>query len=75
MGEYPVQIAEPEPYRMSEKKRRILGEEIQGMVDKGVLEKCQDSEGQYISNVFLKLKPSGKFPMILDLSVLKGDLS
>lgn len=71
----PVQLAEPEPYRMSGEKWRIIGEEIQLLLNKGVLEKCEDSEGQFISNVFLKPKPNGKFRMILDLSVIKGDLT
>lgn len=60
---------------MSGNKRKLIGQEIQALLKKGVLEKCSDSEGQFISNVFIKLKPSGKYRMILDLSVLKGDLT
>lgn len=71
----PEQNGEPEPYRMSDKKRKIIGEEILLLLEKGVLEKCQDSEGQFISNVYLKPKPNRKLRMILDLSILKGDLT
>lgn len=42
---------EPEPYRMSGNKRKLIGQEIQTLLKKGVLEKCFDSEGQFISNV------------------------
>lgn len=40
-----------------------------------MLERCQEAEGQFISNVFLKPKPNAKYHMILDPSILKGDLS
>lgn len=71
----PKQTSEPEPYRMSGEKRNIISSEIQNLLAKGVLERCQETEGQFISNVFLKPKPNGKYRMILDLSILKGDLS
>lgn len=60
----PHQLAEPEPYRMSGQKKEIIGGEIKSLLKKGVLEECQDSEGQFISNVFWKPKPNGKFQMI-----------
>lgn len=60
---------------MSAQKRLVIGEEVNSLLLKGVLEKCSDSEGQYVSNVFLKPKPNGKYLMILDLSKFKGDLT
>lgn len=61
-------------YKMSAKKRQIIGEEIATLLRKGVLEHCVETEEQLISNVFLKAKPNGKYRMILDLSRLKEDL-
>lgn len=72
--EVPHQEAEPEPYRMSAERVKFIDQEIISLEKKGVLEPCVDSEGQYISNIFLKPKPNGKFRMILDLSALKGEM-
>ena len=40
---------------------------------KNVLELGQDEEGQSISNVFMRPKPNGRIPLILDLSDLNAD--
>lgn len=64
----PEQVKDPPPFAMSYKKKMILTEEIAKLVDKGVLENTNSSSGQFVSNVFLVLKPNNKHRMILDLS-------
>lgn len=54
---------------------KFLDGEIPRLLLLKVLEKCEAIEGQYISNIFLKPKPNGKFRMTLDLSDIKPDLT
>lgn len=56
-------------------KQKFLDGEILRLLELRVLEKCHPEEGQYLSNIFLKPKPNGKFCMILDLSNIKPDLT
>lgn len=65
--EVPEQIEEPEPYRMSVGKQDYIDREIELLLGKGILESCEECRGQFVSNVFLKPKPNGKFQMILYL--------
>lgn len=55
-------------WALSSSKKEILSQEIQKLVDKGVLEKTKPSQDQFVSNVFLVPKPNNKNRLILDLS-------
>ena len=66
--ENPIQIKEPFPYRLSQQEKVAADLEIDKLLQKQVLEIVQDSEGQVISNIFLRPKKDGNFRMILDLT-------
>lgn len=61
-------------FRHSEKSRKLISEEVKAQNGRGVLEEIRDSDGQFISNIFIRPKPNGKVRLILDLSDLKVDL-
>ena len=68
--EWPEQEREPFPYRLAENERVYVNGEIDRMVEKGVLERVDPVQGQFLSNIFLRPKPNGQFRMILDLTEL-----
>ena len=68
--EVPVQLREPHPYKLSVKECNFAEEELDRLLEKGVLETTDPSAGQVVSNIFLRPKKDGKFRMILDLTWL-----
>ena len=66
----PVQHYEPRPIQFSEHEKGIIDGEIATLLSKGVIVECLESEGQYISNIFIREKKDGSFRMILNLSTL-----
>ena len=59
LHELPLQEAVPEAFCMSKSKKDLITNVIKEHLEKGIIEKCTPTEGQYISNVFLKPKPYG----------------
>lgn len=43
------------------------------LLEKQVIQQCEDQEGQVVSNVFLRPKPNNKFRLILDLNQFNKD--
>jgi len=66
----PVQSKKPREIKLSEKERSAVSEEIDSMLSKGVISKAEPSEDQFLSNVFVRPKPEGKFRFILNLKEL-----
>lgn len=66
--EIPGQEEEPRPFKLSKNQMRNLDVEIEGLLNKGVIEPCIEEQGQVVSNVFLRPKPNNKFRLILDLN-------
>ena len=64
----PIQLKEPNAYRLSEIEKQAADLEIEKLIQKGVLEQVEDSQGQVLSNIFLRPKKDGSFRMILDLT-------
>lgn len=48
----------------------MISTEIESLLDKAVLETAEHSEGEFLSNIFLRKKKSGKYRMILNLKEL-----
>ena len=73
--ETPYQNIVPKPTIFNKNETEILDLEIKSLLDKGAIEETQHSEGQFISNIFLREKKNGKFRTIInlkDLNYLKG---
>ena len=66
----PIQVREPFPFRMGNEETIFVNEEIKRLLSMEVLKIVHEEEGQWISNIFLRPKPNGKFRMILDLTEL-----
>ena len=65
----PLQINEPKLV-FSDSEISNLSLEISKLVEKGAVEKCVDTEGQFLSSFFLVPKPDGSFRFILNLKKL-----
>lgn len=71
---WPIQTEFPRPYRMNVEQSKFIDEELEALVNKGVIESVEDPSGHYVSNIFLRPKPNGSFRMIIDLSLLNNDI-
>ena len=54
------------------KEKEIVNNEVQKLLDKGVIEKTQKSEGDKISNIFIRLKKDKSYRVIINLKNLKS---
>jgi hypothetical protein len=70
--ETPYQWREPSPFSLSSKENEILDNEIHAMWNKGAIEMCTDSPGQFISNMFIVEKAGGKFRPVINLKELNN---
>ena len=66
---FPVQFAVRET-KFNKNEGEIMDIELQKLIDKGVIEETEHSEGEYISTVFLRPKKDGKYRLILNLKQL-----
>lgn len=64
----PYQGVEPQPIRFSENEQILMQEAVDSLIDKNVVEKCQEESFQFVSNIFWVPKTNGKVRIILDLS-------
>ena len=64
----PDQPVPPFPFRLSEEEREIMDNEIQKLQIKGIVRQITHTDGEFLSNVFLRPKTNGEFRMILDLT-------
>lgn len=79
---YKIQFDKP-VFQLSTPKEPIRSEteitqfklEIQTLISKNVVKKCEPCEGQFISSIFLVPKPDGKFRFILNLKKLNQFMS
>lgn len=63
----PFQIKEPKPLKISVKEREFIQNEINRLLDKGVLIPCHHEKGEFLSSVFVTPKKDGSFRLILNL--------
>ena len=66
----PRQLWEPKPIKFNKVESRVIDEEIEKQLDKGVITECSDVVGQFVSNIFTREKKDGSFRVILNLSQL-----
>lgn len=64
------QISGPTMAQYNNKERNCYLECINNLLSNGAISKCQYTEGQFLSSVFLVPKPNGKYRFILNLKNL-----
>ena len=70
----PIQSEIPREYVMSTENKNCTNKIVAEHLSKGIIEKCNPCRGQFLSNIFLRLKPNGKHRLILDLSDLNDSV-
>jgi len=68
--EEPIQRIVRKPYRISPTESKFVDKELISLLKKKVLLKVAPKENQWLSNIFLRPKPDGRYRMILDLTIL-----
>ena len=58
------------PFKMDAEETNFVITEIKSLIDKQVLQVV----GRWVSNIFLRPKPNGKFRMVLDLTELNKNV-
>jgi hypothetical protein len=66
----PIQERVPHPSNLSNDVYTAVGLELISFLKEGIIAKAVPVLGQYISNMFVRLKPDGQFRIILDLTLL-----
>ena len=68
-------ILESRTHNCSQAQQEIIDNEIQKLLKKKVIVKCDHEEGEIISPTFLKEKPDGSFRFILNLKKLNENIT
>ena len=71
---HPVLGVWPREYKFDGTLKKVVDAEILQLLEKGVVVPQEYEKEIFISNIFLRPKPNGKFRMILDLSLLNEDV-
>ena len=71
---HPVLGVWPREYKFDGTLKKVVDAEILQLLEKGVVVPQEFEKEIFISNIFLRPKPNGKFRMILDLSLLNEDV-
>ena len=66
----PHQETIPRQYKFNREQSEVIEKEILDLLNKEVITAVHDTSDCFISNIFLRPKPGGKFRMIIDLSDL-----
>ena len=66
----PTQNRVPHPFKFSDGERQAMNNEVCKLSQKGVIVETNHTQGEFISNVFLRPKPDGNYRLILDLTEL-----
>lgn len=64
------QTSIPSEPHWSEIESSLISCQISELLEKGVIEKCESCEGQFISKIFLRQKPDASYRLILNLKKL-----
>lgn len=65
-----IQKVVPTEYNWSNQERKEIRNSISSLLNKGVIRSCEQTEGQFISKIFLVPKQSGGFRLVLNLKQL-----
>ena len=71
----PVQETIPRQYKFNDELAHVIDKEIQDLLRKEVISEVQDVSQHFVSNIFLRPKPDGKYRMIIDLSELNQSVT
>ena len=71
----PKQNKIPRQYQFNTKHSDVIDLEISTLLEKDVIKEVFDISNHFISNIFLRPKPEGKFRMIIDLSDLNENVT
>ena len=66
----PIQNISPRPFNFNSREWEKINMEVKVMLKKGIIEKVDDSEDVFVSNIFTRNKSDGTLRVILDLSNL-----
>ena len=75
LDDIPVQERVPRQYNLEPELWDVVDVEIYTLMKKGVLKEVRHVKGEYISCIFLRPKPNGKFRMILDLTKMNKHIT
>lgn len=70
----PTQNFFPREYRFNQESRGVIQAEVQSLVQRKVVSQVRDVTPKFVSNIFIRPKPNGKFRLILDLSTLNDEV-
>lgn len=65
-----VQEISPKEQVWSKTEKKQIYDKIEKLLENGAIRKCQETTGQFISNIFLMPKPNGSCRLILNLKKL-----
>ena len=68
--DFPSQAFIPKEYSHTDSELQFLHGEIDKLLAKQVIEKVEPTQGQFVSNIFLRDKKDGSYRMILNLTYL-----
>ena len=66
----PLQLRPPQSIKFTDLESSLMDQEINTLLQKGVIEEANHSHGEFLSDVFLRPKKDGSFRMILNLKNL-----
>ena len=72
--EYPLQFSIPNQLLFNSEETEIINAEIEKFLNKQIIVPVSDTEGQYISNIFIRPKKDGNFRVILNLKQLNNTI-
>ena len=68
MDDIPIQKVIPKPIKVSPVEQEQINKEINRFLERWIIEKVYEtSEGELISNIFIRSKKDGKIKIILNL--------
>ena len=70
----PIQKIEPHPINFSQEEKTFVANEIEKLLEKGVIKLSEEEREQYVSNIFLRPKKDNSYRMILNLKILNQDI-
>ena len=66
----PTQACLARSLKFNQKESELIDEQIDSFLEKGVIELCEHERGEFVSNIFLRLKKDGPHRVILNLRAL-----
>lgn len=69
-NEMPLQTVFPKPIHFSDSEKLLIGNELQTLIQKGVIEQTHYNPDGFVSNIFMRQKKDGSVRVILNLKRL-----